>query len=65
MLLITTTKEVNKQFINYTKIIYSQVGRKLSRNDEVKLQNRVKAITKEMNLFKIIKKNLKRKKGIK
>lgn len=56
--MIITKKQINKLFIDYTKQVYKDCGRSLSKYDEARIKNKVSNFIKEYTLLKAIKNKL-------
>lgn len=58
--MFTTKKIMAKAFYDYTKIIYEQVGRKISKYDEYRLKNQIDRFIKNYSLWNEIKRKFKK-----
>lgn len=57
---LTTKKLMGKAFFDYTKIIYRQVGRSLSKKDEYRLKNEIDKFIKNYSLWNELKRKFKK-----
>lgn len=55
--MVISKKQVKKLFIDYTKIIYKNCGRKLSKRDEIVYSNKLEKAMRENSIwYKLTKK---------